>query len=519
MKYAALALLLLVACHVTDDRKPLGMGTGPDPTGSGFNVGLSGVNQLANFNCPDAAAPILSTTTSGTPICIAAPVGISCSTPNTVPVFDGGGGYYCAPYGSAFDAAAYVPWTTSQGGTGLTSVGAAGQAIVSTGTGLTYSTLSQSGGGTGQSTAPFAHSGGCQDGGRPAATGSGGLYVCNDLPVAYLDQPDAAAWIQIAIEPQTAGPAGTAYTMFPTSNAFWNSATQMADGVEFQTALNTWPMTLEMISQTLSPTATWQIVGAFHITPQQTQYPTVGLGVAGGLFTDASVKYMAEVIGTGVPEFGIYYGNANTSSMNNNAGFENTPYLETGGDGWHWFRILNDGWETIFEISNDHGQTWVVWGSAAAATYADYGWVFGNPGATQYGEIAFLVGALSETSTLNVPPCTITGYLDAGTSGGLTPAQFTAMAGCQARSGDYATFHSMMINQPSAKSGSCVEESFCSTVCAGVGQGSNGTQAFPIVVTTLVDGGLMITVPFTVGGSVVTCDAGSTGSVMTVVNR
>lgn len=56
----ALPLLILLACHSPEpERKPLGMGVGPDPQGPGVLWGSSGATQLSNFTCLDAQAPVL----------------------------------------------------------------------------------------------------------------------------------------------------------------------------------------------------------------------------------------------------------------------------------------------------------------------------------------------------------------------------------------------------------------------------------------------------------------------------
>lgn len=72
MRWLFAILPLLVACHADPAPVPhkiLGMSSGPDQQGTGFNWGVAGINQAANFNCPDGAASYIQFD-GGYPTCI-----------------------------------------------------------------------------------------------------------------------------------------------------------------------------------------------------------------------------------------------------------------------------------------------------------------------------------------------------------------------------------------------------------------------------------------------------------------
>jgi hypothetical protein len=137
MKYLIVLMVFLVGCHSTDETKlkPTAAANGPDPTGTGFNWGVSGTNQLSNFSCLDAQAPIQGWD-AGYPVCFPTTTGIP-SGIGLVAVGDGGAYVLTCDGGSLVTFDGSVPIceplaTIPQGGTNNATAPSEGQILFST---------------------------------------------------------------------------------------------------------------------------------------------------------------------------------------------------------------------------------------------------------------------------------------------------------------------------------------------------------------------------------------------------
>ena len=141
MRRIALLLPMIVACHSREAPQIKAMSSGgPDPTGTGFNWGVSGRNQLANWSCPadggqvqgwDGGYPVCLTQTGGAtgPTGPTGPAGSNGATGATGPT---------GPTGSNGAAGATGPTGPAPAGTGLVAVTDGGVWVFACEGGLVY---------------------------------------------------------------------------------------------------------------------------------------------------------------------------------------------------------------------------------------------------------------------------------------------------------------------------------------------------------------------------------------------
>jgi hypothetical protein len=273
---------------------------------------------------------------------------------------------------------------------------------------------------------------------RPAASGSGKLYACTDIPVFYVDDPTTGKWQQFATEYLPAPPTASDYTVVGDL-----SLTQYADVVRaVQTNDANGIMSVALVPGSLAATSTWVVTfcATFYADFGQT-YPAIGPCVANGTTSGTSqdwalctywdpyngVHGLNDVIGTGTRE-NVYQEEASFS-----------PPFFTGTGRFH-ARLLNDGGVLHMQLSPD-GFQWLDWVSITSPTgLTQYGFCIGTDSG---GDSPFVQATIleNELTTLTLPQLTITAC-----TGDSVPVVATVASVVGLQVGDYVAVHGMTGN-------------------------------------------------------------------------
>lgn len=243
---------------------------------------------------------------------------------------------------------------------------------------------------------------------RPAATGSGMIYTCNDIPALYVDDPATKAWKQYASEYMPAPPA---FSNFTTVGSVGIS--QYADSIRITKQNNDNTIGGAFASSgTLGTTQSWSItmVSQVQMFFNQT-FPSFGVAVSNGVVSGTSQSWAACVyqnanIGFHGINDTLGTGTRNTSAFNELAGYL-SPFIL--GTGRLHFRLLNDGGSCLhMQIGPDNFHWQDIFSFSTPSGLNHYGFVLGtDSGSTvSYGQA--IVHQCTQTSPVQFTVTNVT---------------------------------------------------------------------------------------------------------------
>ena len=243
---------------------------------------------------------------------------------------------------------------------------------------------------------------------RPSPTGSGKLYFCTDIPVAYFDNPNTSLWQQFFAEYMPAPPAASNFTITPANSL---SITNYADALRVLNATNNSNTNCALIpaSGQLNPTAAWTVTLVATFLPiTNSDYPDFGVGVSNGTTSGTSTIYGLSVATNGYSPY-IHqevYTIGGGRSQNNNEQSPASPWFSFGNGRIH-LRILNDTYAMRYQVSND-GFNWLDWYSTSSVSgLTDYGiWMAAAGGSVNYSQVLVYSLALGTPTQYNVTGAT-----------------------------------------------------------------------------------------------------------------
>lgn len=267
---------------------------------------------------------------------------------------------------------------------------------------------------------------------RPGASGTGRFYFCtdSDLPVMYFDDPVSAAWKQFC---------GTQYVPAPAAIGAYTKSTntvlqQYADAIRASLLVDTVSKTeTALIAGTLTSTATW-IVNFVGLSSsiQNRQYsgvgPCVTTGTNNGVSTGKGLSYF-----TGISATGGYGWHQEAFTV---AGARSAANAETGTQnvGLVRARLLADGTNLHYQISQQGGGFTDIYCEATPASLTHYGFYIGNGFSSGNGWCQAIV-LRNDLTALEVPQQTITNVTKAN------PAVATVADTSKMKDGDLVAVH------------------------------------------------------------------------------
>lgn len=270
---------------------------------------------------------------------------------------------------------------------------------------------------------------------RPAATGSGDIYFCNDIPVIYVDA-SAGGWQQYGFDGYLPAPvAASNYTLVGAGvqiNQLGDSIGVIQTGQRQNAGLLTAP------SGGLNATATWIVNFAGRFTaPLLTVNNIPGFGVMISQGSTSGDTFYALF---------MYAQNASTVGM---AGVEGTlattsfsPFFEGAISTYSitkiFLRFLNDGINLHFQASNDG----YYWGDATSPVTSptgmtNYGFYAGSNNGTGINFYGSGIMEQNSLTPLTAPKASITGATTA------SPIVITTSTPHQFANGDYVVVQSV----------------------------------------------------------------------------
>jgi hypothetical protein len=246
---------------------------------------------------------------------------------------------------------------------------------------------------------------------RPVATGSGGIYACNDAPLLYIDDPATQSWHQYTSEPLSKPAAKGNYTL----NGSTMSLQYYGDSIRalFLSTSSTSNTTALVPSGVLGTTSLWTVnLTATILTQYDVHFFDFGVGVA-----NSSVIYGIAFSAnyTSPSNFETYIHMEEITMGGTRVG---SPIQEIGpvvyfpwytwGTGPLHLRVLNDGVVLHYQVSND-GINWYDLGSQTTPTpaggFTNYGFWMGSGESTSPtgGYTQALIYSNALTTPFNYP--------------------------------------------------------------------------------------------------------------------
>lgn len=310
--------------------------------------------------------------------------------------------------------------TGAAGGAGATgAVGASGAtgavgATGATGAGATGATGSQ--GVTGP-TGPTGPAGQAATVGlasaRPTATGSGKMYFCTDVPVMYVDDPTAVAWIQFNVVPVPKPPAVGSYTVVGNGLGL----TQYADSILAQQASAAQNITAcALVAGSLPQASPWIVRLAATVMIPPSTFPSFGLCVTNGTSSGVSEAWMIHLYGNNDSStvLEILTATVGANFISSLTSFGTLLPTIIGNTNCLHFRILNDGNVMHFQYGN--GQNWLdMYTLLSPAGLSNYGFCFGPSNGASNARASATVFE-NVLGTLTVPQASISAAAPAGAS-------------------------------------------------------------------------------------------------------
>jgi hypothetical protein len=279
---------------------------------------------------------------------------------------------------------------------------------------------------------------------RPAATGSGAIYVCTDIPVAYLDDPSSTSWKPIGVAATPVGgnspPAAGAFTLVGGGLALNNYAnalrvTKITDGNSVGD--------VALIAGSLGSGATWIVeLEASLMNPYFRNYGEIGVLVTNGTTSGTSDGYTIASFGNvgniqgyfGIHQEKIKVGAAARSAVNNEGADARGSYNLASRIR---LRLLADGTNLHYQYSGD-GFHWMdQYAEATPAGLTHYGLVQGNDFTGSNSYCVSLVYGLA-LRALTQPQLTVS------TVSNTSPAEVTTTANHNLQDGDMVAIHGVV---------------------------------------------------------------------------
>lgn len=268
---------------------------------------------------------------------------------------------------------------------------------------------------------------------RPDASGTGSFYFPSDVPVGYFDDPTSVAWKQFPF-PLFTGPTTLASSYTVVGGI---ALSQVADAVSAITTVNTASnAAAALVAGSLGVSATWVVTLKAQFQPGYgLQYPSIGAAVTDGTTSGTSNVYSSDCDLTALGYYLCHKQKATLNGARISASTDiplNAQIAGTGGA--MYFRILADGTNTHFQLSNN-GARWVnVNVEATPSSLTNYGFILGNPfsSTNSYGQAWILENRLT---TLTQPQLSVSAITNA------TPAVVTTTTNHNLVSGDMIALH------------------------------------------------------------------------------
>jgi hypothetical protein len=249
---------------------------------------------------------------------------------------------------------------------------------------------------------------------RPASSGSGKIYYCTDIPVLYVDDPTAMAWVQFASEYLPKPAAAASYTTVGNL-----SLAQYGDSIRAINTGNTQTngAAVALLSGSLSNTATWVVtLTASMQLLTNSSYPAFGVCVANGTTINSSTFWAHLVYGNDQLGIHVIESTMGSGSRINAYGEVANAYIFfaiPAGTGRLHFRLLCDGTNLHCQHSTD-GFQWQDWTTFACPSgLTDYGFFLGceDSGGNSWGQATIYE---NELTTLTVAQQTVTACTGSG---------------------------------------------------------------------------------------------------------
>jgi hypothetical protein len=254
---------------------------------------------------------------------------------------------------------------------------------------------------------------------RPVATGSGEMYVCNDIPVLYIDDPTTKTWLQYTSEYIPKPPGVSTYTVVGNMGIQSYGDSIRAMYTSTSSITNAAALTP---SAALGASALWKVTMVATILLQfDQQYPELGVCVSNGTTSGTSVSYVAsfsaqDYSGANVQAEEMIIGTTTRNALIGGVNYEGWLPWHTWGTGRAHLRLLNDGAVLHYQVGND-GFNWYDFMSTATPTpsggFTNYGFSMQNG----QGSAPNYLQSLIHENTLGTPVSyTVTGYTNASPS-------------------------------------------------------------------------------------------------------
>lgn len=252
---------------------------------------------------------------------------------------------------------------------------------------------------------------------RPVATGGGGIYLCLDAPVMYVDDPTLVAWVQFNSVPVPKGPAVGSYTIVGAGLGL----TQYADSILAQQASATANVNAcALAAGSLPQASSWTVTLAAAMMIPPATFPGFGLCVSNGTASGTSQIWLIHVFGNGNSsvELEVITATVGGNFISSLTSFTTLLPNLIGNSNCLHFRILNDG--NVMHLQYGNGQSWLdMYTLLSPAGLTNYGFSFGS-GSGAANARAMATVFENTLGTITVPQAIISAAAPAGASTVLT---------------------------------------------------------------------------------------------------
>ncbi len=240
---------------------------------------------------------------------------------------------------------------------------------------------------------------------KPSATGSGALYICDDVPIIYLDDSATLTWKAY----NNTGYSGDSPGLIGDYTAVGSiGLKQLGDSILAMAAINTKTHhVLKAIPGGVAAGGPWEVKLVGHCSfTRNTNYPGFGVCVSNGTTINTSnalfsgwYQYSANQL-----VYGIWLETLNTQTRPAIYFGDNSLTMDAGP---YYFRILNDGTNYFYQASILKGAHWrTIFTNTKATvglTVTHYGFSVGCPNGS-----GFTAATISGLSMSTIPQLTIT---------------------------------------------------------------------------------------------------------------
>lgn len=242
---------------------------------------------------------------------------------------------------------------------------------------------------------------------RGSATGSGAIYFCTDIPIAYFDNPNTSTWQQFGpINALTAPPASGNYTVTGSL-----SLTYFADSIRALATTNTAGCYTALTAGTLTQTSQWYVsLSGSYLPYSNVAYPQIGVCVSTGTTTSATAYALAIDVyggsGSNLPYCLVNTFHPSETRLTDPLAEQMQAFTWFNSNLFN-FRLLNDGTNLHYQVSIDNFNWTDVFSSSTPSSLTDYGFYLGSDGGSYaYGMANIYSNVLGTPSTYTVTAAT-----------------------------------------------------------------------------------------------------------------